>query len=156
MADDAKTKLDSLTIRTPLTQACYSGRLDMLHYLISKCGSAISHHQYDMLISIACYFGYNEIMGFLLNYSTPNTEDKVGNTLLHYAIAGKSMKGAYKIAKLLIASVSNLDERNCLGDTALHAVCKIYPYRNDIIEQLLSSGCSCNYQISNFAGKPPL
>ena len=154
LLDDVNMKLDSFTKTTPLIQSCYSGRLDMLQYLINKCGSAVSHDQYDLLMNIACDFGYNEIMGFLLKYSIPNTEDEVGNTLLHHAIAGKSMKGAYKIAKLLIASISNLDERNCLGDTALHTVCKIDPCRPDIIELLLSSGC--DYQISNFAGKTPL
>ena len=153
--DDVKTKLDSLTKITPLIQACVSGRLDMLQYLISKCGSAISHN-YHILMGTACDLGYNEIMEFLLKYCTPDTEfeDKVGNTLLHHAIAGKNIKGAYKIVKLLIASVSNLDQRNRFGDTALHAVCKLHPCRPDIIELLLSSGC--NYQISNFAGKIPL
>ena len=153
--DDVKTKLDSLTQRTPLIQACVSDRLDMLQYLISKCGSAVSHY-YHALMGTACEFGYNEIMEFLLKYCTPDAEfeDKVGDTLLHYAIAGENMKGAYKIVKLLIASVSNLDKRNYLGDTALHSVCKLHPCRSDIIELLLSSGC--NYQISNFAGKTPL
>jgi ankyrin repeat protein len=64
------------------------------------------------------------------------------------------MKGAYEIVQTLIAKVSNLDQINYLGETALHAVCKIDPYRLDIIELLLSSGC--NSQILNFAGKTPL
>ena len=152
-ADDIKTKLDSLTQRTPLIQACISGRLDMLQYLISKCGSAVSHN-FHALMGTACDFGYNEIMEFLLKCCTSDIEYDDGNTLLHYAIAGENIKGAYKIVKLLIASVSNLDQRNFLGDTALHAVCKLHPCRPDIIELLLSSGC--NYQISNFAGKTPL
>ena len=152
-ADDIKIKLDSLTQRTPLIQACISGRLDMLQYLISKCGSAVSHN-FHALMGTACDFGYNEIMEFLLKYCNSDIEYDDGNTLLHYAIAGENIKGAYKIVKLLIASVSNLDQRNFLGDTALHAVCKLHPCRPDIIELLLSSGC--NYQISNFAGKTPL
>ena len=152
--DDVKIKLDDLTIVTPLIQACGSGRLDILRYLISKCGSAVSHNNYHTLMCIACDSGYNEIMEFLLKYCTPDSEDKVGNTLLHHAIAGKNIKGAYKIVKLLIASVSNLDKRNRLGDTALHKVCKLHHCRPDIIELLLSSGC--NSQISNFAGKTPL
>ena len=152
--DDAKI-IDYLSQRTPLIQACLSGRLDILQYLISKCGSDDSHY-YHTLMGTACVFGCNEIMEFLLKYCTctPDTEDSYGNTLLHHAIAGKNMKGAYKIVKTLIARASNLDQRNCLGDTALHAVCKIYPCRRDIIELLLSSGC--NSQISNFAGKTPL
>ena len=153
-ADDVKTKLDSLTKRTPLIQACVFGRLDMLQYLISKCESAVSHKNYHALMGTACEFGYNEIMEFLLKYCTPDTENEFGNTLLHHAITGKNIKGAYKIVKLLIASVSNLDHRNYLGDTALHAVCKLHPCRPDFIELLLSSGC--NSQISNFAGKTAL
>ena len=151
-AVNVKMKLDFLSQRTPLVQACMSGRLDMLQYLISKCGSAVSH--YHILMGTACEFGYNEIMEFLLKYYPPDFEYDDGNTLLHYAIAGKNMKGAYKIVKLLIASGSNLDQRNRLGDTALHRVCKLHPCRPDIIELLLSSGC--NYQISNFAEKIPL
>ena len=151
--DDTSIK-DFLSQRTPLIQACMSGRLDILQYLISKCGPAISHDHYFMLMGNACGFGHNEIMEFLLKYYTPGTEDTYGNTLLHHAITGKDVKGAYKIVKKLIASMSNLDQRNYLGDTALHAVCKIYPCRPDIIELLLSSGC--NSQISNFAGKTPL
>jgi hypothetical protein len=64
-ADDVMTKLKSACRRTPLTQACKSGRLDLLQYLISKCGSSVSHH-YHLLMSIACDFGYIEIMTFLL------------------------------------------------------------------------------------------
>ena len=152
-ADDVKTKLDSLTQRTPLIQACISGRLDMLQYLISKCGSAVSQY-YHALMGTACDFGYNEIMEFLLKYCTPDFEYDDGNTSLHYAIAGENVNGAYMVVKLLIARGSNLDHRNRLGDTALHAVCKLHPCRPDIIALLLSSGC--NYQISNFARKTPL
>ena len=156
-ADDVKTQLHSLTKTTPLIRACTFGRLDMLKYLISKCGLAVSD-DYHTLMGIACKCGYNEIMEFLLKYSTswPDADYGNGNTLLHFAIAGKNVKGAYKIVKLLvIASVSNvIDQRNCLGDTALHSVCKMHPCRNDIIELLLSSGC--NSQITNFAGKTPL
>ena len=154
VADDVKTKLDILTQRTPLVQACISGRLDMLQYLISKCESAVSHY-YHALMGTACCLGYNEIIEFLLKYYyTPGTEDIFGNTLLHHAIAGDDVKVAYKILKNLIVRVSNLDQRNRLGETALHTVCKMHPCRPDIIELLLSSGC--NYQISNFAGKTPL
>jgi ankyrin repeat protein len=157
VADDVKIEVDSLTENTvnPIIQACHYGRLDMLQYLISKCGSAVSYYNLcGELMFMACNYGYNEIMGFLLKYSTLRVEDETGNTILHCAIAGKNVKGAYKIVRLLIASVSNLDQRNCLGETALHTVCKINPCRPDIIELLLSSGC--NSQISNFAGKPPL
>ena len=153
-ADDVKIKLYYLTQRTPLIQACISGRLDMLQYLISKCGSAVSCGYYHGLMGTACDFGYNEIMEFLLKYCTPDTEDKNGNTLLHHAISGKDVKGAYKIVELLIARVSNLDQRNCFGETALHTACNIHPCRPDIIELFLSSGC--NSRISNFAGKTPL
>ena len=151
---DVKTRLHSLIQITPLIRACAAGRLDILQYLIRKCGSAISD-DYHTLSVIACKYGYNEIMEFLLKYSTPDAEYGNGNTLLHYAVAGKNVKGAYKTVKLLVASVSNIiDQRNCLGDTALHSVCKMHPCRPDIIELLLSSGW--NYQISNFAGKTPL
>ena len=155
-AGDVKTKLGTFSRRNPLIQSCESGRLDMLQYLISKCGSPISHHYHDVLKIIACKFGYNEIIEFLLKYCyTPDTTDDDGNTLLHYAIAGKNLKRAYETVKVLITSVSNLDQRNRFGDTALHAACKIHPCRPDnIIELLLSSGC--NSQISNIAGKTPL
>ena len=151
--DNIQAKIASFSQRTPLIQACTSGRLDMLQYLISKCTSAVSRH-FDGLKIIACKLGYNEIVQFLLKFSTPNTEDKNGNTLLHYAVAGENMKRAYNTVKVLIASVSGFDQRNRLGETALHAACKIYPCRPDIIKLLLSSGC--NSQISNFAGKTPL
>ena len=152
---DVRTKLDVFSQRTPLIQACTSGRLDMLQYLISKCGSLLSLTRYHELMGKACDCGYSNIMEFLLKYYTPDTaEDNHGSTLLHHAIDGINIKGAYKIVKLLIASVSNLDQRNCFGDTALHAVCKLHPCRPDFIKLLLSSGC--NYQISNFAGKTPL
>ena len=157
-ADDIKTKVKSDSnfafIRYPLVQACTSGRLDMLQYLFSKCGLAVSNDYDHRLMCIACNNGYNEIMRFLLKHYTPDFEDEFGNTLLHHAIGGKNVKGAYEIVKVLIANVSNLDQRNHLGDTALHTVCKLQPYRPKIISLLLSSGC--NYQISNFAGKTPL
>ena len=154
-AGDEKTKLSTFSRRNPLIQSCESGRLDMLQYLIRKCGSPISHHYHDVLKIIACKFGYNEIIEFLLKYYyTPDTTDDDGNTLLHYAIAGKNLKRAYETVKVLITSVSNLDERNRFGDTALHAVCKLHPCCPDIINLLLSSGC--NSQISNIAGKTPL
>ena len=154
VADDVKRKLHSLTQMTPLIHACTSGRLDMLQYLIRKCGSLFSD-DYHSLMGIACKYGHNEIMEFLLKYSTPDAVYSNGNTSLHHAVAGEDVKGAYEIVKLLIASVSNIiDQRNCLGDTALHSVCKMHPCRPDIIELLLFSGC--NYQISNFAGKTPL
>ena len=69
-ADDVKTKLHFLTQMTPLIQACISGRLDMLQYLISKCGS----DDYHVLMVTACKYGHNEIMEFLMKYCTPDFE----------------------------------------------------------------------------------
>ena len=66
-APDDATIIDYLSQRTPLIQACLSGRLDILQYLISKCGSAVSHY-YHTLMGTACVFGCNEIMEFLLKY----------------------------------------------------------------------------------------
>ena len=126
----------------------------MLQYLISKCGPAVANY-YDVLMSIACTYGHSEIVKYLLNYSTPNIEDKIsGNTLLHIAMIGENLKGKYKTVKILIDCMSNFDLRNSLGETALHTVCKIQPCHPDIVELLLSKGC--NSQISNFAGKTPL
>ena len=147
--DDAESTFNQ---NTPLSLVCFSGRLDMLQYLISKSGSAVSHY-YHVLMRSACSSGQSDIMKFLLKYSTP-TEDKNGNTMLHYATTGRDLKGAYEILKILIPSMTNLDQRNFLGETALHTACKTNPCRTSIIELLLSSGC--NSQISNFAGKTPL
>ena len=138
----------------PLDQACYAGRLDMLQYLINKCGKAVLYDYCHRLIISACRYGHSEITRYLLKYSTPDVEDSHGNTLLHIATTAKNSKGAYETVKVLIASMANLDQRNPLGETALHTVCKMHPCRPEIIELLLSSGC--NFQISNFAGKTSL
>jgi ankyrin repeat protein len=137
-ANDVKTRLDSASLepRTPLLQSCISGRLDMLQYLIDKCGQAVSHYYYHRLMIGACNCGHSEIMKYLLNYSTPLVENIEGNTLLHLAATAKNLKGAYETVKVLTAIMVNLDQRNCLGETVLHAVCKIHPCRPDIIELL--------------------
>jgi hypothetical protein len=72
----------------------------MLQYLISKCGSAVSRH-FDVLMFIACKLGYIEIMGFLLKCSTPHdyTEDEVGNSLFHHAVAGKKYERSLRNSK---------------------------------------------------------
>jgi ankyrin repeat protein len=116
----------------------------------TACGSAILSFN---LMNLACKYGHSEIMRYLLNRSTSDvdSEESNGNTLLHIAVTAENLKGTYET---VIASVSNLDRRNCLGETALHAVCKLHPCRPDIINLLLSSGC--NSQISNFAGRTPL
>ena len=139
---------------TPLLIACVSDCLEMLKYLICKCGSTVSSHHYDELKITACKYGYSDIMKHLLKLTTPHTEDLYGNTLLHFAVLGQNLKGAYEIVKLLIASMCSLDKKNCIGETALHTACKMQPCPTNIIELLLSSGC--NSQISNFAGKTPL
>ena len=138
----------------PLDQACYSGRLDMLQYLIDKCRQAFSLYHCHRLMITASKYGRSEIMRYLLNFSTPDVEDSQGDTLLHIATTAKDLKGAYETVKILIGSMANLDLRNYLGETALHTACKLHPCRPDIIELLLSSGC--NSQISNFAGKTSL
>ena len=153
LADDVKTNFTFS--KSPLIHACESGRLDMLQYLISKCRQRVTYDHYHTLIFIACKHGYSEIVRYLLNYSeiNPNVEDR-GNTLLHIATKAENLKGAYETVMVLIASRANLNQRNYLGETALHTVCKIHSCRPDIIKLLLSSGC--NHQISNFAGKTPL
>ena len=139
---------------TPLQIACLSGRLDILQILISKCGPVVESHHYADLMVIACKRGYSEMMRYLLKYNSPHIEDEHGNTLLHIATKGKSMTGAYEIVKLLIAKGCNPDQRDRIGETALHDACRWSLGSNDIIELLLSSGC--NSQISNFFGKRPL
>ena len=138
----------------PLDQACYCNRLDMLQYLISKCGGTISSSHCERLMLTVCRYGHSEIMRYLLKYGTPDFEDSKGNTLLHIATTGKNLKGAYETVKVLIASMATIDQRNYLGETALHTACKKHPCHPDIVDVLLFSGC--NFQVSNFAGKTPL
>ena len=152
-----RTPPDILNQATPLLTACLYGRLDMLQYLISKCGPAAACHGTELML-MASGYGHSEIVKYLLNleYSTPYAEDSRGNIPIHHATRAclENLKGAYETIKILIATMSNIDQKNNLGETALHTACKIQPCCPDIIELLLFSGCSS--QVSNYAGNTPL
>ena len=147
------------TENTPLLAACSTGRLDIVQYLLLQT-NAYLYSKLTNELSGACYGCHPNVVEYLIHNhkADPNHEGgKFDHGPLQLAISGGSEKEenlsqALEVMEILVSRGININRRNYLGDTALHAACKL---DQPVFVQFLLSK-KCDPTLLNKAKKTPL
>ena len=150
---------------TPLSSACSTGRLDIVQYLLLHT-VAYRYRKLTNELGGACYGCHPNVVEYFIHNRNidPNYEDDYfKHSPLQLAISGGSEKSekeensqiaskALEVMEILVSSGIKLNDRNYLGDTALHTACKLE--QSAFVQFLLSK--NCDPTILNKANKTPL
>ncbi|RSL82168.1 hypothetical protein CEP51_005353 [Fusarium floridanum] len=149
--DQDAEKYDDET--TPLHLATENGHFDTIKLLVAKGVSVNPLDNYDQTpLDLAIKWRYEKIVHFLLNQPDVRLEDKLGNTLLHFA----ARDGRLKISRMILdikKEKIDVDSTNVNGDTPLHIAAE--NGHSDMVDFLIGV-CKCDKTRRNNDGHEPL